>query len=64
METLLRNNSSDIDLHNETISEELAEAVRQYDREFQPTRVEAPAQMHNNERGGKAIRSIYMKYFE
>ena len=51
------------EMHNETISDELAEAVRLYDREIQPTRAEAPAQMHNNERGGKAIRSTYMKYF-
>ena len=52
------------EMHNETIPNEMAEAVRLYDREFQSARSEAPAQMHNNERGGKAIRSIYMKYFE
>ena len=53
-------------MHNETILDELAEAVSLYDhdREFQPTRAETPAQMHNNERGGKVIRSIYMKYFK
>ena len=52
------------EMHNETIPDEMAEAVRLCDREFQPARSEAPAQMNNNERGGKAIRSIYMKYFE
>ena len=52
------------EMHNETVPDELTEAVRLYDREFQPARAEAPAQVHNNERGGKAIRSIYMKYFE
>jgi hypothetical protein len=33
------------EMHNEAIPDELTEAVRLYDREFQPTRAEAPAQM-------------------
>jgi hypothetical protein len=33
------------EMHNETIPDELAEAVQIYDREFQPSRAEAPAQM-------------------
>ena len=52
------------EMHNETIPRDLIEAVQLYDREFQPAIAEAPVQMHNNERGGKSIRRIYMKYFE
>lgn len=51
------------EMHNESIPDDIARPVIMYDQEFQP-QTEATAEVHNNERGGKAIRSVFMKYFE
>ncbi|CAB3978951.1 Hypothetical predicted protein [Paramuricea clavata] len=52
------------EIHNETVGDELIRAVQRYDQEFQPPSHVGNAVVHNNERGGKAIRNVFMKYFE
>lgn len=53
------------EVHNEHIGNDLAASIRRYDNEFQqpPAQQQSP-DMHNNERGGKNIRQIFVKYFE
>ena len=52
------------EMHNETARDELTRAVQTYDVEFQPPCQPADAMVHNNERGGKSTRQVFMKYFE
>ncbi len=58
-------------LHNfceaegENIGIEKETAARKYEREFEHSAVQIQNPvMHNNESGGKKIRTIFMKYFE
>lgn len=51
------------EMYNESISDDQTRAVAQHDQQFQP-RAEATAEVHNNERGGKTVRSVFTKYFE
>ena len=52
------------EIHNETVGDELVRAVQRYDQEFQPLLYVDNAVVHNNERGGKATRNVFMKYFK
>ena len=53
------------EIHNEVIGDDQARAVQLYDQEFQPpTQPANTLEVHNNERGGKANRKIFMKFFE
>ena len=52
------------EMNNDVIGDEQANAVQRYDREFQPpTQLFSPT-VHNNERGGKEHRQVFMKFFE
>lgn len=55
-------------LHNcceerkESISQQNVDAALKCDKEFQPP-VDSNIRINNNEGGGKAVRQIYVKYF-
>ncbi len=50
--------------HNEKIADDAARAQMTYERDFQPPTQPMTPIVHNNERGGKETRQIFMKYFE
>ena len=52
------------EMNNVVIGDEQANAVQRYDREFQPpTQLFSPT-IHNNERGWKEHRQVFIKFFE
>lgn len=52
------------EMHDETIADDVARSQMAYERDFQPPTQPFTPIIHNNERGGKEIRQIFMKYFE
>ena len=52
------------EMNNNVIGDELAKAIQRYDRDFQPPTQPFLPTVHNNERGGKENRQIFMNFVE
>ena len=52
------------ELHKEPVRQNLVEAAKKYDSEFQPTNTSSAYQTSNNKNTGTKFRRIFVKYFE
>ena len=50
--------------HKEPVHQNLVEAAKKYDSDFQPTNNSSGYQTSNNESTGNKFRSIFVKYFQ
>ena len=52
------------EMNGDHVSDDQSQAATAYDKEFQPPVQPFHPAVHNNERGGKQNRKIFMKFFE